>query len=235
VRISRLLAVPLGDLSCLSGLSQEELRAFGDGARAIVAGPGSRTLRRLAALTDLLPTPLLTAIAERFVDPPTAVQVLEYVDIRRVEAYSRGLSVGYLADLASYADPILLAELVPAVAPAQIREVVTELGRRGDGASLAMVAANMSPNAVARFLEVIDEDSTVLMVASLLADDVMIDQVVACLSTTRVARLIEVSSDPGRAATIDQLLDRLSESQRSRVRTIGERHRSASDQQPPIT
>lgn len=195
IEITKLAAgigVDESGLAALDGLSAEQIRAFREVATAALFGRHEARLKRIAALSNKLPPPVVAKISQNALGPMLAGRITSVMDARDAAKLAEHVDHDFMAKLAVALDP----RAVTALAGVLGDDLIVELGRRlldaGEIITLARFTAAVSP-AVATAVVADASGDQLLQIALYLEEQDALDRLVAEIDEPQRAGLIEAA------------------------------------------
>lgn len=185
-KLARLLEVTTDELSFLTAVPPEDLRAFREQVTSNLFDSHLGVLQRMANASRLLPAQVLAKIAERVFGPLLCARMAGLVDTSRGVDIATRLSPPFLADVAAKLDPRRAGEIIMRIPPELVRGVAAELVRREDWVAIAQFVDSLPPAALRAGLDEID-DTALLRTAFLLENKDEVDNIVDLLGEQRLA------------------------------------------------
>jgi hypothetical protein len=215
-KLARELGVDEEQLAYLGNLPAATVRDFRDMVSAAAFARHEPRLRRIAGLSKLLPVQISSRIAEHALGPVLSARiasVLEPADAVRLAGH---LSPGFLSRLAVSLDPARTAPIVRALPAERIVAVGRDLLGRAEYLTLA------------RFVSVVDVDTTLavvakadpadlLQVALFTEDPAALNAIVARLDDDKLQELVDAAASSGQYCDAVALLGTLSPASQARL------------------
>jgi hypothetical protein len=189
LKLARLLDRTPEELAYLEKVEAEDIRVLRRQATDALFGTSSDILQRTAAANRLLPTKVLSSIAERALGPVIVARLSGMIDPGRAVDVAEKLPTEFLADVAVWIDPRRSNEVIGRIPPAQIAAVAEVLLDRGEYVAMGMFVGHLSDDALIATFEVI-QDHELLLVGFVLEDKDRLDHVMRLLPDDRVDGIV---------------------------------------------
>lgn len=198
LKLARVLGVEVSTLEALRVLDAPALRAFRERAQARLFDADEARLRRVAAASKLLPTPLIALIAEHVFGALLCARVAGLLAPDRAADVAQRLRSGFLADVTLEIDPRHVREVVAQLPVAKIVDVALELARRGEFVTLARFVDVVSPDRIRAVIEKLTDNAALLHVAFFVEDKARLEPLVGLLPESRLREIILIAADESR-------------------------------------
>ena len=216
LKLARILEREPESLAYLESLSLDDLRALRDRVTEVLWTAHGHTLNRLASASRLLPAGLSATISERAFGPLLSARMAGLLEPSRAVDVATKLHSTFLADVATELDPRRASEVISQIPPGQIAEVTGELVRRGEYVTMGRFVGHLHEDALVAALGAMD-DAALLHVAFVLEDKGDLEHLVGLLPELRLAAIVQAAADDDLWLEALDLLDHLSERQRSEI------------------
>ncbi|MCM6772335.1 hypothetical protein NDR87_01395 [Nocardia sp. CDC159] len=145
-KLARLLDISdPAELEFLTELSPEAIRQFRERATDALFDADAAKLKRIAAATKLVPTPIAAKAAERAFGPGLCAAVAAQVEPARAVDIAKALPAPFLAEATIQLDPRRTADIIPRVPIRLVVAVTRELLTRGEHVTLGRFVGVASP------------------------------------------------------------------------------------------
>jgi len=218
LKIARLLDSTADELSFLTELPPDELRAFREQVTSALFDSHHGVLQRMAAASRLLPAPVLAKIAERVFGPLLCARMAGLVDTPRGVDVATRLSPPFLADVAARLDPRRASDIITRIPTELVREVAAELTRRADWIAIGQFVDSLPPTALRAGLGQID-DAALLRIAFVLDHKEKMDNMVDLLDQERLTGIVQQAAHTQQWLAAFDLLSHLGHRNADRVVT----------------
>lgn len=215
-KLARELGVPEDGLAFLADRTPADVKELRAAAAHAVFSRNEERVKRLAALSRMLPVPLTAKIAEHALGPMLSARVAAALDPREAVRLAGHLTPAFLARLAVSLDPARVAPIVQSLPD----DLVVDVGRRlldaGEHLPLGRFVAVVSP-AVA--LRVVDGAAghDLLQVALFTDEPAALEAIVGALPDARLAEIVRAAADDDAYDAAVSLLLPLSEESCARL------------------
>ncbi len=194
MKVARLLQREPETLGYLESLSVQDLRELRERLTETVFDAHAGSLRRLAAASRLLPVGLSASMGENVFGPLLSARLTGLLDPGRAAEMAAKLPTPFLADVAVEMDPRRASELLSRIAADQIAQITAELMARGEYVTMGRFVGHLPDETLAAAVAAMDERS-LLGVLFVLEDTDELPRLIALLSESRVAGVIEAAAD----------------------------------------
>ncbi|MGI5127690.1 hypothetical protein ACQEVB_12835 [Pseudonocardia sp. CA-107938] len=179
-----LTEVPAADIRRLREAAHEHLF---NGERA--------RFRRIAAATKLLPTRVVTAVAEKAFAPVFLARIAGEMPTDRAIEIAQRMNTGLLADVTLELDPRAVGPILHGMPVAVVRAVALELVRRGEHIAMGLFVGYLSDRAIREVLAALTDEEDLLRIGLFIEARERIPTLVRMLSTQRQRRIVELAQD----------------------------------------
>ncbi|MFI5776301.1 hypothetical protein [Nocardia sp. NPDC051570] len=215
-KLARLLDIPDPDaLEFLTALPPEAIRAFRERATDLLFDADGPKLRRIAAATKLVPTPIAARAAERAFGPGLCAAVAAQVEPARAVDIAKALPAPFLAEATIQLDPRRTAQIIPKVPLPMVVAVARELLSRGEHVTLGRFVGVVSEEMMAAAAEVMD-DTDLLRTGYLLEDKSSMDNLLEIVAA-RLPGVVRAAHEQAMWAEGIDLLATVNPANRARI------------------
>lgn len=216
-RLRHELGVDGDQLDFLVRHDAADLRALRHALTDALAAPHRPAFQRMAAAARLLPAPVTATIAAKALGPFLCSKVAAELDPTEARKLVGHLRVPFLADLCRTLDPRAAADVIRAIPAERAVAVGVELYRRRDLETLARFIDVVAEDTIPRMLDVVDDDGCLLEIAVAAESRLRLDAIFAMLPDDRVLGVVESAALSDQLTEAVVLLGELGQEQAARA------------------
>lgn len=219
------LAAELGadgaEVAFLSVLSVDQIRDLRGVLSTAIFARNEGRVRRLAALTTLVPAALSARIAEMALGPALSARVASVLDGSVAARLAGHLSPEFLAEVSVHLDPTRVGPIVSGLPEYLIVDTGRTLIKAKQHAALGRLVAVVSPEAALKVVDVADGHD-MLQIALYADQPEALDRIVAGLPEDKVIDVLRAAGESGDYDAAVSMLTSLSRESSARlIRNVG--------------
>ncbi|MBF6331285.1 hypothetical protein [Nocardia transvalensis] len=215
-KLARLLGIPDSDaLDFLTHLPPESIRSFRDRATDLLFDADAAKLKRVAAATKLVPTPIAAKAAERAFGPALCAAVAASVEPARAVDIAKALPAPFLAEATIALDPRRTAAIIPKVPTRMVVEVARQLLSRGEHVTMGRFVG-VVPEEMMRAAAAVMDEADLLRVGYLLEDKSSMDSLLEIVAD-RLPGIVRAAHEQNMWAEGIDLLATVNPANRARI------------------
>lgn len=216
VKIARLLGVGSDDVSYLSSLPLDELRALRDTIGDQLFAAAGEKLEKVAQAAKLAPAALAAAMAPKYFGATLSAALTGVVEPARALKIAPRLPVPFMADVATSMDPRKSRDIIAQVPVANAVSVGRELVQRAEYITLGRLVSGVPAETLRQTVDNLD-DEAIVRTALVLEDKSRLDELLGVLPAQRLATVVHAVSDHGLWNDALELLKHLSPARRTQL------------------
>ncbi|HEY1593436.1 MAG TPA: hypothetical protein VGF81_16680 [Solirubrobacteraceae bacterium] len=191
-KLARLLGRDPGELEYLEQVAPDDLATLREQTTEMLFAAHDATFKRLATSSKLLPTGLVSMLAQHAFGPVLSARIAGLLDPRRAVDIAAKLPVDFLADIAVELDPRRASDVIAGMPPEHVLKVTRVLVARGEYVTMGRFVGHLGDGARDAAITDLD-DATLLRTAFVLEDRDRIDALAELVGEDRIASLAEVA------------------------------------------
>lgn len=195
VKLARLLGCEQTALSFLGDADPGALAGFRAAVTATMFDDGRETFRRMAALSKLLPIPILVHFAGVLVGPVLAGRISGEMDPGRAARLSTELPTEFLAEVCQHMDPKRARAVIQGTAASRIVDVAMQLDAWDDPITMARFVDVLEPEVMRRVIDATPDYATLLRIGFFVEDKARLDVLIGLFVDDELDRLVRAAHD----------------------------------------
>ncbi|MFD0361478.1 hypothetical protein ACFQZZ_08460 [Nocardia sp. GCM10030253] len=222
IKLARTLGVPVDQLTYLADVPDTDLRDFRFQVADLFFEGQSEGLRRVAAASKVVPTPIIAKLVTRSRNALFAARMSGVLDPSHAVDVAKRLPTDFLADVATQLDARRAAPMIAGLPTATVVAIAEVLAARSDWLTLGDLVATISDEA-ARATEAVLDGVALVRSAYLVDDAEYLERFVNLASVSKLTEMLRAAAEHDLWSEFRPTLAALSESAVEAVRTAAER------------
>jgi hypothetical protein len=194
IKLSRVLGVPVSELTALQTVPAAQLHELRQQTSALFYEDGRRLFENLAKASRLLPVSALASMATRVFGPMFAARITGFLPAERAAAVAERLDPPFMAELSAHLDPRRVDALLARLPAQTIVSVAGVLHRERQFITMAMFVDSIPLPVISQVVDAIDDAEALLRIAFFVEDAGQLEAVIAHLDDSHMAAVVQLSA-----------------------------------------